>query len=74
MVCKKNFSIFFCWVPGHICLSGDEKVDIAVKEAFSLSISECQMPTSDLRPVIKSYIINVAGWNGMNAAEISYMK
>lgn len=72
MVCKKNFSIIFCWVPGQIGLSGNGKADIAVKEAFNLNISECQIPTSDLRPVIQSCIHNVAGWNGMNATEISY--
>ncbi len=55
---KRNFSIFFCWVPGHMGFSGNEKADITSQEALKLNISECQIPFCDVKPVINWK------WNG----------
>ncbi len=50
-----NLSIFFCWVPGNMGFSGNEKADITAKEALKLNVSECQIPFCDVKPVMNSY-------------------
>lgn len=47
---------FFCWVPGHVGLSGSEKADSAARQALNEEVTQCQVPTSDLKPIINSYI------------------
>lgn len=53
-----NFNIIFCWVPSHIGLTGNERVDTAARDALDLEISDYQIPPLDFRPLINLYITN----------------
>lgn len=55
---KLNLDIIFCWVPGHVGLTGNEKADNAAKGALDEEISECEIPVSDIKPVLSSYIMD----------------
>ncbi len=48
--------IVFCWIPSHIGIKGNGKVDGAAKAASSLEVEDLPLPYSDLRPYIRKYI------------------
>ena len=51
--------IIFCWLPSHICISGNEEADIAAKDALSLEILPFRVPFIDFKPLINNFIKNV---------------
>ena len=47
-----ELSIFFCWVPGHISIPGNEQVDDLAKLTVNLDTSEEPVFFKDLKPSI----------------------
>lgn len=44
-----NKIIYFCWLPSHVGIKGNEKADSAAKAALSKEITSCFIPYTDLR-------------------------
>ena len=53
-----GYEIVLAWVPSHVGIKGNEKVDIMAKEALNLPLSSVKIPYSDIKPSVNSYIRN----------------
>ena len=48
--------IVFCWVPGHVDISGNEKADKAAKAALNLEVSALDIPYTDFKSQVGLFI------------------
>ncbi|GBN04952.1 hypothetical protein AVEN_183218-1 [Araneus ventricosus] len=51
---EKGYNISFCWIPGHIRIVGNEKADIAAKEARRIKWPYVPLP--DIDGILKSEV------------------
>ena len=59
-------TIIYCWVPSHIGIYGNEKVDKNAKESLNLEETVFKIPYVNFKPFINEYISNKwqTIWNG----------
>jgi hypothetical protein len=51
-----DHDIHLCWVPGRAGILGNERADRSPKKALNSVIAPCQIPHSDLKPLLFRYI------------------
>lgn len=56
----QGLNLVFCWVPGHVGLKGNKKVDSAAKRTLREDVIECPIPAFDFSAdsVVLSYILS----------------
>ena len=52
---QKHYNIILCWIPSHVCITGNEKADTLTKKALQLHITPCTLPYTDPKHHICSY-------------------
>ncbi len=64
----------FCWIPGHIDIKDNEKVDRAAKAALNLEVEDLSLPYSDFALTYASISGPSGSCSGTPRQEISCMK
>ena len=52
-----NRNIIFCWVPSHVGITGNEKADVAARDALSLDPGDKKLPSCDAKSLAKKYAL-----------------
>ena len=53
---RKQIDVYFCWVPSHVGIRGNERADAAAKSATTLRSSHnFHVPHEDFKSLIKFY-------------------
>ena len=58
-------TVIYCWIPSHIGIYGNEKVDKNAKESLNLDQTDFKIPFNNFKPFINKYIFNKwqSSWN-----------
>ena len=51
-------TVIYCWIPSHIGIYGNEKVDKSAKESINLEPTDFKIPFNNFKPLINKYIFN----------------
>ena len=49
-------SVIYCWIPSHIGIYGNEKVDKSAKESLNLEVTDFKIPFNNFKPFINKYV------------------
>ena len=49
-------SVIYCWIPSHIGIYGNEKVDKSAKESLDLEVTDFKIPFNNFKPFINKYV------------------
>ena len=52
-------SVVYCWIPSHIGIYGNEKVDKIAKESLKLEVTDFKIPFNNFKPFINKYVCDV---------------
>ncbi len=52
-------SVIFCWIPSHVGIDGNERVDAAAKAALAKEITYMKLPYTDVRQYIGKYVMGL---------------
>ncbi|RUS69238.1 hypothetical protein EGW08_023000 [Elysia chlorotica] len=64
--------IALCWVPSHVSIEGNEMADELAKIGLELEPTQLQIPASDVKPIIHTFIKEnwKARWNNMTTNKL----
>ena len=48
--------VIYCWIPSHIGIYGNEKVDKSAKESLNLEVTDFKIPFNNFKPFINKYV------------------
>ena len=51
-------TVIYCWIPSHIGIYGNEKVDKNAKESLNLEVTDFKIPFNNFKPFINKYVCN----------------
>ena len=62
---SKYKTIFYCWIPSHIGIRNNERVDKKAKESLNLEQTVFKIPFNNFKPFINRYIFDKwqTSWN-----------
>ena len=49
-------TVIYCWIPSHIGIYGNEKVDKNAKESLKLEVTDFKIPFNNFKPFINKYV------------------
>ena len=49
-------TVFFCWLPSHVGIRGNDQADSAAKAALTLNVSPFKLPFTDFKGHINSFL------------------
>ena len=56
---NRGYRVGFCWVPGHVGVSGNERADRLARESATRAALRSSIPCTDLYPVVREAIIAI---------------
>ena len=67
---------FFCWVPSHNGIRGNERADVSANSALGLPHARVGVPYSNFKHCINQYILSTwqDDWNGAVANKLHSVK
>ena len=62
---SKYKTIVYCWIPSHIGIRNNERVDKKAKESLNLEQTDFKIPFNNFKPFINRYIFDKwqTSWN-----------
>ena len=54
---NRGYRVEFCWVPGHVGVTGNERADVLAREAAARAVVPCPVPYRDVLPAIRVAVL-----------------